>query len=1096
MLNPRSFSFDKIKQKMTGRRTSEASILEIASTNNRRKSIDISGSNDDRSKSQQQQDPKRRTQSISFMPRSRSLSKSTTNQQQASLHLPHLFKVNTRDLVKQETATIISKKLIHMLQDLGLQNPIPLDTTSNGSPSKNVKIYVANSHDCIFLPPASSTSFTYEDVENGGTIPIILEDEILTMPETNAYAQGSSMSLPEPLEAAADPNHHLHSKMKGFTSPNYLCTKIDSEHPIPHTFAVVVEVLKDATVVKDIKFEFESLTHILWPTDDPYNKFHNKEKFKIGYMDWRTTLADADYYINSSNSNDVKSKNLGPEDLAKRTREYNLINVRDLADGLDKYNKKASASVSSLPSSVDSSSRTPANDTYKAGLYVFLLPILLPEHIPATIVSISGTLNHILSVSVNKMSEKLNRKLKVEASYNLPMVRCPPNLADSIANKPIYVNRVWNDAVHYIITFPRKYVPLGSEHVMNVKLVPLVKDVIIKRIKFNVLERITYVSKNLQKEYDYDSEDPFFLNTHTNKIRERIVSLCELKTKAKQTGNGYSDPYKEEVIKCPDNNLLYSCYEIEDQPGPFRSRKPKDNKENKPMIASPLDINVALPFLTSKSDKQLRTSNIVDDADSNTPTPVRTSTGSVGSVSMAHGQPTSRRASLVSDLFAPLAPVSSPVIGALETNLANHDEVGPHDFVKPKTSNYITDDLSSRHHPPENIQHGYTIVSRALYPDSNFRHIQINHRLQVCFRISKPDPKDDYKMHHYEVVVDTPLVLLSAKCNEGSMQLPEYSELESDIFSSPLSTGPGSVPTPPQTAVSFRIPNYQHNGVKISSWDPELGEHDEHLPSFEEAISVPSSPITRSNSSEGSDEMVSCTKIPSIVISPDEPAPAYEETERIESIDTIVNDDPVDVEPAAGEIGVPVSKIKSSLSSSFATKKGTSADASGVSSACSGSHEGAELASGNSGCSCDSRTGSLSSEEGSIDSGSIASEDSTPLSSFPDSTSLPASKGEENNRDNDDEEEGPQSIESDTTSEDADEITEITPTIRTKNLRVTDEDEEDQAGDEDEIYEQKIPLLNQIAENEVLCCSENDVNDNNNGDDLGPKQAIYHTCIQ
>lgn len=201
-------------------------------------------------------------------------------------------------------------------------------------------------------------------------------------------------------------------------------------------------------------------------------------------------------------------------------------------------------------------------------------------------------------MNFNKTSDKLNRKLKVSASYNVPMVRTPPNFANSIADKPIYVNRVWNDAVHYMITFPRKYVSLGSEHVINVKLVPLVKHVVVKRIKFNVLERITYVSKNLLKEFDYDSEDPYNLHPKSkeNKVRERVVALCELKTKSKNSSSTVGDPYKEEVIKCPENNLLFSCYEPESDLNPRRRNQGKDNDKDKTMIASPLDINVALPF--------------------------------------------------------------------------------------------------------------------------------------------------------------------------------------------------------------------------------------------------------------------------------------------------------------------------------------------------------------------------------------------------------------------------------------------------------------------------------------------------------------------
>ena len=60
---------------------------------------------------------------------------------------------------------------------------------------------------------------------------------------------------------------------------------------------------------------------------------------------------------------------------------------------------------------------------------------------------------------------------------------------------------------------------------INVKLLPMVKDVVIKRIKFNVLERITYVSKNLSREYDYDSEDPIVFIQFLKKIKYVNV-LC------------------------------------------------------------------------------------------------------------------------------------------------------------------------------------------------------------------------------------------------------------------------------------------------------------------------------------------------------------------------------------------------------------------------------------------------------------------------------------------------------------------------------------------------------------------------------------------
>ncbi|KAG5421261.1 ECM21 [Candida metapsilosis] len=943
----RGFSFDKLKTKVTHRRHSnDSSLMDLVhshTSSGRRHSSDISPSSINhkveffKSLSPPKEPSRLRATSFSLInnsdydnddfprsedggsrARSRSRSRSHSVTHGPTLSPSSLFRPKTKDLVKQETSYVISKKLVTMLQDLGLQNPIPLKTSTQGSVSKTIKVYVSNSNDCIYLPPAFSASFTYEDVENGGAI---LTDDIEGPPQDDAIDSetqstpsqnnNSTTTTTGSLSQNSSSTHledpvanTLYQRMRSLNSPNYLCTKIDSELPIPHTFAVIIELGKDLSTVKDLTFKFQSVTQIMWPMGDPYRDPYNRatarEKFKIGMMQWKTTLNDADYYISSSNSNEVKSKNIGPEDLAKRTRCYELVDTRkkNTNDQGDDGEELDSSSTSINTFSGPSQSHAAPHTEHKAGLYVFLLPILLPEHMPASIVSINGSLIHTLSVSFNKTSDKLNRKLKVSAAYNVPMVRTPPNFANSIADKPIYVNRVWNDAVHYMITFPRKYVSLGSEHVINVKLVPLVKNVVVKRIKFNVLERITYVSKNLQREFDYDSEDPYNLHPKSkeNKVRERVIGLCELKTKSKNSSSTAGDPFKEEVVKCPENNLLFSCYEPEkDLNSPRPKNHGKDGDKDKTMIASPLDINVALPFLTTKSDKTLLTS-------SGSTTAATNSTSRVGEGSIFDGAPSTPKKTASSSrprqasVDASSNP-TSPIIGALETNLANVDEIGLHpnnrkvrsptkggkpdvsksNLRSPSISNYLSDDLSSKHMPPENIKNGYTLTTRALYPDSNYRHIQISHRLQVCFRISKPDPKDDFKMHHYEVVVDTPLILLSSKCNEGSIQLPQYDELDTTTSTTNLGVDQ------PSKSTSRNGASYTNNGVSIHQWTQNedggnaINTFGDQLPSFEEATSMPNSPKSRSISI--SEDPLS--RIPSIpTILPNEPAPAYEYQEQ------------------------------------------------------------------------------------------------------------------------------------------------------------------------------------------------------------------------
>lgn len=771
-----------------------------------------------------------------------------------------------------------------------------MNSSLNVSSGKSMKVYVANSSDCIYLPPASSASFTYEDVENGGR-----PDEEVNLNAMNENVMDrdlidlDSNVTQESLNASS-----LQHLFQSFESPNFLCSKVEADCPIPHTFAVIIELNKEHSV-KDLRIKFQSLVSILWPSGDPYNKGYSKEKFKIGSMEWKTSFDDADYYINTSNTSDVKSKEITLSDLIARTRSYKLTGNAENTEELS-----ASPNNNNF-SNTNTSEHEDTSDEYcnvKEGLYVFLLPILIPEHVPQSISSINGSLVHNLAIQFLKNSNKLSRKLKISLLYDLPMVRTPPSFANSIADKPIYVNRVWNDSLHYTITFPKKYVSLGSEHQINLKLVPLVKDVIIKRIKFNVLERITYVSKSLSREHDYDSEDPFYLRPilPDGKIRERVVPICELKTKAKTNTSG-PEPYKEEVIKCPDNNLLFSCYEAE-------ARQSEDV-----MIASPLDINIALPFLTTKSDKFMQTNsgggNWGHDNELNTDTHGSSHSG-LDSPGSSY-TPNKRNRGNSFDHSN-----SSPVIGSLETNIhhanvsdfyldpslgASHIIDTAEQLFTPDSTLLMGDEHIGSGNSKENIHAGYTSISKALYPDSNFRHIQIQHRLQVCFRISKPDPSDNYKVHHYEVVVDTPLILLSAKCNEESIQLPQYDEVDHQF---PFEID-DHIPTNQGEEVTFRTPNYVRNGISIKP----LYTDEDQLPSFEEATSSPGSPMTRSVSFGDTDPI---SRIPSS----SDPAPAYVYGDSEAIIDEIVQPNRSSVSLTSTSPSKSTLRIRSSLLNSFA----------------------------------------------------------------------------------------------------------------------------------------------------------------------------------
>lgn len=698
-------------------------------------------------------------------------------------------KKEAKKLIRQETSYVILRKLMHILQDSGVHMPISLDTTVTGtSASSSLKVHIANSSDCVYLPAARSN--------------VSILDEGEPEPDENLSAdlQDTEAIVPEGGSGA-----NLQERSRDFTSSNYLISDIDAESLIPHLFAVIIEVENENLQLGSIRVELLSQVETEWIDQANGSIFPQRELYSIASHTWNLNLDEADYFISNVNSNDRSDKRTTSEDLAKRNVFYRLNEPLDIRNGPE-----------IAPNSV-------LHD-HKAGLYLFLLPIILPSNIPATVRSIHGSLKHQLSIETPIENPHLLRKGAAKATYELPMVRTPPSLANSISDKPIHISRVWNDALHYTITFPRKYVSLGSEHIINVKLIPMVKNVVLKRVKFNILERTTYLSLDSREAYEYEGVSNCVSKMRGLKPRDRVIPLCELRTKEKKPNYTIAEPFKSEVIKCKDNNLLNACYET--------SSKSQDSDEV--FISSPVDVNVALPFLTSTADKVLLTSS--------------------SDLKRSRSIDMSSRNNSVSKADLDLNPevISSPVMGSLETQVIHQGSPS----ATSKRSNIKVNSSSFASATDINISEGSTVASKALSPDSNFKHIQISHRLQVAFRVSKPDMKDRGKIHHYEIVVDTPLVLLSSKCNEASVQLPHYEAQSAALETMPMA----------DRDVSFRIPQYNNNGVSIRQLS---FEDEERLPSFEEAVSGTPSP--RRKLSLPSDNQVPSFNLDTFK----DPAPAY-----------------------------------------------------------------------------------------------------------------------------------------------------------------------------------------------------------------------------
>ncbi|ODV94855.1 hypothetical protein PACTADRAFT_50707 [Pachysolen tannophilus NRRL Y-2460] len=370
-------------------------------------------------------------------------------------------------------------------------------------------------------------------------------------------------------------------------------------------------------------------------------------------------------------------------------------------------------------------------------------------------------LKHITSNGNGSNGGKKHKEENVkEYIYTLPVIRLPPQGSVSTVNKSVYVNKIWNDSLNYNIMFPKKYVPMSSldDNVINnfnltIKIVPLIKRIYLKRVKINVIEKLTYASKDLKHEYDFGKE---FLADEG--VKERIVTLFEVKSKEK-TSTNQNAPLKTEVVKnCLDDNLLTSCYQ--DYKPSKRTKSTVANEANNNdediIVLKPIKLSCPLTFYVKDDDllKQIKSSiaqqnsflnnignssDVKDDGDQDDENVCNLSSEELS----RENQNRSSSPNSFGNFFSKSSLLSPILSSGVPSN-------------KKETSN-------------KNQHNNYIKENYGLYPDVlGFGNIVIKHRLQICFRVSKlEDMKkssgsdENLKLHHYEVIIDTPIVLNS-----------------------------------------------------------------------------------------------------------------------------------------------------------------------------------------------------------------------------------------------------------------------------------------------------------------------------------------------
>lgn len=433
---------------------------------------------------------------------------------------------------------------------------------------------------------------------------------------------------------------------------------------------------------------------------------------------------------------------------------------------------------------------------------------------PRSMFDISGPLSRSRASS-NAVLNPINHKLNSvtlginDFSYELPAVRLPPSDATSTINKSIYVNKIWNDSLNYELLLPRKYIQLSPPASLNVgqnnkylkentfllqiKLVPLIKNLQLKRIKVNIVEKITYFDKSSLLK---NSKKP------KGRTIDKVVTMLEVKTKDRHQTNQPAStiPLKTQIIKgCENDNLLTFCY---DTTSNKTSRAPKEHEHA--MSRSSSNSNKLKQASASLFQSAKKMSKVLDNTSTENQNITKEDVIITNPVKLQC--PLSFTANDDSNFIAGVYDnlcKSTSYVTALQDESTTEKFSDSLSIFSINSDNEVEESDVSR--SPDSRKRGFSFASttannwesidnddarksHSFIPDVSLPHLKVRHRLQLSFRISKKDEKvksqdGDPKMHHYEVIVDTPLIFVSPFCVDDTLDLPSYEDaVKTSIF--------------------------------------------------------------------------------------------------------------------------------------------------------------------------------------------------------------------------------------------------------------------------------------------------------------------------
>ncbi|SCU79089.1 LAMI_0A07272g1_1 [Lachancea mirantina] len=726
----------------------------------------------------------------------------------------------------------IRKYISNYLSDRGFLNPRLLSQT------ENISISLATSSEIVFLPTVSAQDDEYLSHlamldESRGHSRNVDPAETLNF-ETSVRSTESDVAAPSTSDVVG-------SESAITEVSNAQSIENDGKNVL-FNIAVILSLKRPGKLSK-IKAELYSRARVYWQYGVPPDKTLKEEYYTVESLDW--DLGNDNFTLFVPQRADWK------EGIIERQEPIHTKLFKKNENLADEKYRNRRKSRQQFFKFLDCE----PEEHFEAGEYLFLLPVFFSNNIPETIYLPSGRVNynfrcavkmdpskqgfddrsdlsfsnskatngtngsdeshqetgsHSKSSSGNNFFKKMKNHLHssvtssasyesrgmLDASYPINVIRMPPVISDSTADKPVYINRIWNNALSYEISLQKKFVPIGSEVPLKIKLAPIVKNIAVKRLRVSVLEKVTFVSKSLEYEFDQteaisnDPYNPYYAEFTSRRKQERILPLIEIRSKDKG-----ARALREEVVEnCKSENIL--AYTTVTQ----------GSRENGTFdVADTLTIDTKVKFpkylvLDRKTSKNVPPYGIDEFSAINSANFESAGVGGAGT--------STRRESAASGVIGFFAGRRPTVTSrSRQSSIVHPDVTSPSESKFFSNSNMHVQTRTKLNEP-----------KRGLYLDSvNFENIHVKHKLEIMLRISSGGNGQNPEKH-YEVLIDTPIFLVSDMCTNDNIELPTYDmatkgELLPPSFEEAISVPASPIGSPRVSPMGS--PNL------IASYDPE-----------------------------------------------------------------------------------------------------------------------------------------------------------------------------------------------------------------------------------------------------------------------------------